>query len=63
MFRYRLILASISFVFTAALAPADNFTLEQSIDFFRDVSSRNLKGLAVRSDGRLLSGPTRAPHQ
>ncbi len=61
MFRYRLILASISFVFTAALAPADNFTLEQSIDFFRDVSSRNLKGLAVRSDGRLLSGPTLAP--
>ena len=28
------------------------------IDFFRDVPSRNLQGLATRSDGRLVSGPT-----
>ncbi len=28
-----------------------------TIDFFRDVSSRNLKGLATRSDGRLVAGP------
>jgi hypothetical protein len=27
------------------------------IDFFRDVPSRNLKGLATRSDGRLVAGP------
>jgi hypothetical protein len=27
------------------------------IDFFRDVPSRNLKGLATRSDGRLIAGP------
>lgn len=27
------------------------------IDFFRDVPSRNLKGLAARSDGRLVAGP------
>ncbi|MGC4071659.1 MAG: hypothetical protein QM760_03945 [Nibricoccus sp.] len=27
------------------------------VDFFRDVSSRNLKGLATRSDGRLVAGP------
>jgi hypothetical protein len=30
------------------------------IDFFRDVPSRNLKGLATRSDGRLVAGPTLA---
>ncbi|MBI5770517.1 MAG: hypothetical protein HZA93_22255, partial [Verrucomicrobia bacterium] len=28
------------------------------IDFFRDVPSRNLKGLSTRSDGRLVAGPT-----
>jgi hypothetical protein len=28
------------------------------IDFFRDVPSRNLKGLATRSDGRLVAGPS-----
>ncbi|HEU5080638.1 MAG TPA: hypothetical protein VFT72_15610 [Opitutaceae bacterium] len=27
------------------------------IDFYRDIPSRNLKGLATRSDGRLVSGP------
>ncbi|MDP3071039.1 MAG: hypothetical protein Q8N18_12165 [Opitutaceae bacterium] len=27
------------------------------IDFYRDVPSRNLKGLATRSDGRLVAGP------
>lgn len=27
------------------------------IDFFRDVPSRNLQGLATRSDGRLVAGP------
>jgi hypothetical protein len=27
------------------------------IDFFRDVPSRNLKGLATRADGRLVAGP------
>src|SRR5262249_50370384 len=30
------------------------------VDFFRDVPSRNLKGLATRSDGRLVAGPTLA---
>ena len=28
------------------------------IDLFREVPNRNLKGIAVRSDGRLLDGPT-----
>jgi hypothetical protein len=28
------------------------------VDFFRDTPGRNLRGLAVRSDGRVLAGPT-----
>jgi len=36
---------------------ADPLTKQQEIDFGRDVASRNLKGLATRSDGRLLPGP------
>lgn len=36
---------------------ADTFTRNYSVDFFRDVPSRKLKGLATRSDGRLLAGP------
>lgn len=28
------------------------------VDFFRDAPGRNLRGLAVRSDGRVLAGPT-----
>lgn len=31
---------------------------QQEIDFFREVPNRNLKALAVRSDGRILGGPT-----
>ncbi len=37
------------------------FTKEQQIDFYRDVSSRDLEGLATRSDGRLIAGPTLKP--
>jgi hypothetical protein len=33
------------------------FSRSLSVDFFRDVPSRNLKGLATRSDGRLVAGP------
>jgi hypothetical protein len=36
---------------------ADPLTKQLEIDFGRDVASRNLKGLAARSDGRLLPGP------
>jgi hypothetical protein len=36
---------------------ADPLTKQQDLDFGRDVASRNLKGLAARSDGRLLPGP------
>ena len=42
--------------FVAAL-PADPLTKQLEIDFGRDVASRNLKGLATRSDGRVLPGP------
>lgn len=36
---------------------ADNLTKQLEVDFGRDVASRNLKGLATRSDGRILPGP------
>lgn len=39
---------------------ADPLSKKFDVDFFRDVPSRNLKGLATRSDGRLVSGPTLA---
>ncbi len=41
----------------AALAHADPLSKKTDIDFFRDVPSRSLKGLATRSDGRLVAGP------
>ncbi len=37
---------------------ADPLSKKTEVDFFRDVPSRNLKGLATRSDGRLVAGPT-----
>ena len=37
---------------------ADPLSKKTDLDFFRDVPSRNLKGLATRSDGRLVGGPT-----
>ena len=36
---------------------AEPLSRKTEIDFFRDVPSRNLKGLATRSDGRLVTGP------
>jgi hypothetical protein len=36
---------------------ADPLSKSLEIDFFREVPNRNLKGLAVRSDGRVLPGP------
>lgn len=38
-------------------ASAQSLTKRVEVDFFRDVQSRALKGLATRSDGRLVSGP------
>lgn len=46
-----------SFVITCLGLRADPLTKQQEIDFGRDVASRNLKGLATRSDGRILPGP------
>lgn len=43
-----------------ASATAEPLSKKTDIDFFRDVPSRNLKGLATRSDGRLVAGPTLA---
>jgi hypothetical protein len=40
-----------------ALLHADPLTKDVDIDFGRDVASRHLKGLATRSDGRILPGP------
>jgi hypothetical protein len=36
---------------------ADPLTKQLEVDFGREVASRNLKGLATRSDGRVLPGP------
>lgn len=36
---------------------AEPLSKKTEIDFYRDVPSRNLKGLAARSDGRLVAGP------
>ncbi|MBL9188480.1 MAG: hypothetical protein JNK23_13420 [Opitutaceae bacterium] len=38
-------------------AGAEPLSRKTEIDFYRDVPSRNLKGLATRSDGRLVAGP------
>src|SRR6187431_2292616 len=49
-----------SLVLIPFLAPqlaAEPLSKRTDIDFFRDVPSRNLKGLAARSDGRLVAGP------
>lgn len=45
----------------SALVPAlraEPLSKKTDIDFFRDVPSRSLKGLATRADGRLVAGPT-----
>ncbi len=44
-------------VTTLGLSAADPITKQLEVDFGRDVASRNLKGLAARSDGRVLPGP------
>ena len=42
----------------SVLTAADPLTRRLDIDFGRDVASRDLKGLATRSDGCIVSGPT-----
>lgn len=43
---------------TSVLLGADPLTKHLDIDFGRDVASRNLQGLATRSDGCIVPGPT-----
>lgn len=43
--------------FIAATLSADPLSKKYDLDFYRDIPSRNLKGLATRSDGRLVAGP------
>jgi hypothetical protein len=45
-------------VLPPALSGSDPLTKHLEIDFGRDVASRNLKGLATRSDGCIVAGPT-----
>src|SRR5687768_1826081 len=47
----------VPFVSVLSLLAAEPLSKKTEIDFFRDVPSRNLKGLATRSDGRLVAGP------
>ena len=47
----------VSFVCFVVALRADPLTKQIEVDFGRDVASRNLKGLATRSDGRVLPGP------
>lgn len=55
----RLLCASLALFTLAASAAhaAGPLSRRTEIDFFRDVPSRNLHGLATRSDGRLVAGP------
>lgn len=53
-------LLPLALIASAVLLEADPLSKRVEIDFFRDVPSRNLKGLATRSDGRLVAGPTLA---
>ncbi len=54
------LLSSILAVACASAVYSAPLSRRTEIDFFRDVPSRNLKGLAARSDGRLVAGPTLA---
>ncbi len=56
VFRGQLLLF-VGLLASAASALAEPLSKKTDIDFFRDVPSRNLKGLAARSDGRLVAGP------
>lgn len=46
-----------SLVVLPKISRADPLSKRTEIDFYRDVPSRNLVGLAARSDGRLVAGP------
>ncbi|HVZ64933.1 MAG TPA: hypothetical protein VG936_10205 [Lacunisphaera sp.] len=52
-----LLLRGLGLLLAGAVLRADPLTKQYEIDFGRDVASRNLKGLATRTDGRILPGP------
>src|SRR5580698_29914 len=49
--------AVVLFLMAACSSWADPLSKKTDIDFYRDVLSRDLHGLATRSDGRLVRGP------
>ncbi|MFO1446637.1 MAG: hypothetical protein U1F61_00560 [Opitutaceae bacterium] len=49
--------AALALLTFAASARADALSKSVEIDFYRDSSSRHLKGIATRSDGRIIAGP------
>jgi hypothetical protein len=55
--RRRRFFASVLATLLATGLTAEPLSKKTEIDFFREVPSRNLKGLAARSDGRLVAGP------
>jgi hypothetical protein len=57
----RKICAAAGLLAAAATALADPLSTSRRVDFFREISSRNLHGMATRSDGRLLAGPAVRP--
>jgi len=54
---FRLLLGIALASVLAPVAPADPLSRKKDVDFFRQVASRNLHGIATRSDGRLVAGP------
>lgn len=52
-----LLFLGLGLLLAAAALRADPLTKQYEVDFGRDVASRHLKGLATRSDGRILPGP------
>jgi hypothetical protein len=57
---WRSLFAASAFFAAGAAPGADPLTKHLEIDFGRDVASRELKGLATRSDGRIVPGPVLA---
>ena len=51
------LLAGAALLASASLVNADPLSRKSEIDFYRDVLSREMHGLATRSDGRLVAGP------
>lgn len=63
IFMFKRVPSLLALLIALPLTPlaAKPFSDSTVVDFFRDVPSRNLKGLAARSDGRLLAGPVLQP--